>query len=588
MARGKKLSDAQLKKDATARLMATVAWRAGYYRANPQRFCSEVLNLHLKLFQKILIYMMMCSDCFMFLASRGLGKTYLVALYCCVRCILYPGSKIVVTSATYKQAREVVLKITDDFMKKSSILCSEIEKTSTGQNDTYVMFKNGSWMRVYVATENSRGARANCLIVDESRLIPQKIIDTIFVPMLSSPRQPGYLDKPEYKHLQEMNQQFYLSSAYYQSSELYDKAKAYTANFFNEKLNYFICDLPYQLSIYEGLLMRQGIENEMSEATFSDISFAMEREGLFWGAGEDAFFSFNDLDKSRILKDSFKDLQYYQTTKTKLPDKKPGEIRIESVDIALLASRKHDNDASAILIGSAMPTSSNNYICNLNYIETEEGLRTEELGMKVMRYYYQYDVDYIALDANGIGQAVLDYLMDDHYDTEYGVTYRALNCCNNEDLAIRCRVKNAPKVIYAIKANAKSNNDMALALRAGLQNGYINLLSHDADIEDYLSETIKGYAKLSDVQKVKLKLPYIQTTFLIDEMINLEHDISNGLVKIREKSGSRKDRFSSFEYLYYVVTELSKKLKPKEEVSMVDYMKIFKVRRAPRRVSIFG
>lgn len=472
-------------------------------------------------------------------------------------------------------------------MKKSSILCAEIEKVNTGQNDTSIMFKNGSWMRVYVATENSRGARANCLIVDESRLISQKIIDTIFVPMLSSPRQPGYLRNPEYRHLQEMNQQFYLSSAYYQSSELYNKARAYTANFFNESLNYFICDLPYQLSIKEGLLMRQGIENEMSEATFSDISFSMEREGLFWGAGEDAFFSFNDLDKARIIKDSFKDLSYYITSKTKIPEKKPGEIRIESVDVALLASRKHDNDASAILIGSAMPGSSNNYICNINYIETAEGLRTEELGMKVMRYYYQYDVDYIALDANGIGQAILDYLMDDHYDAEYGATYRALNCCNNDDLAIRCRVKNAPKVIYAIKASPKSNNDMALALRNGLQNGYINLLAHDADIEDYLAETIKGYNKLSEMQKAKLKLPYIQTTFLIDEMINLDHDISNGMVRIKEKSGSRKDRFSSFEYLYYVVTELSKKLKPKEEVKTADYMKLFKVR-APRRVSIFG
>lgn len=587
MAAKRKLSDAQLKKDATERRMRTVAWRAGYYRANPQRFCKDVLNLDLRLFQKILIYMMMASDCFMFLACRGIGKTYMTSMYCCVRCILYPGSKIVVTSATYKQAREVILKITDDFMKKSSILCSEIEKVSTGQNDTFVLFKNGSWMRVYVATENSRGARANCLIVDESRLIPQKIIDTIFVPMLSSPRQPGYLSDPKYRHLQEMNQQFYLSSAYYQSSELYDKARAYTANFFNDNLKYFICDLPYQLSIKESLLMRQGIENEMSEATFSDISFAMEREGLFWGAGEDAFFSFNDLDKARVLKDGLKDLQYYANTKTKIPDKKPGEIRIESVDVALLASRKHDNDASAILIGSAIPGSSSNYICNVDYIETAEGLRTEELGMKVMRYYYQYNVDYIALDASGIGQAVLDYLMDDHYDAEYGVTYRALNCCNNDDLAIRCRVKNAPKVIYAVKANPRSNNDMALSLRNAFQNGYINLLAHDADIEDYLSENIKSYNKMSEIQKAKLKLPYVQTTFLIDEMINLDHDISGGLVRIKEKSGSRKDRFSSLEYLYYVVTELSAKLKPKTEVNMVDYAKIFKIR-APRRVTLFA
>lgn len=69
----KKVSDAQLKKDATTRLMNTVAWRAGYYRANPQRFCKDVLNLDLRLFQKILIYMMMMSDCFMFLAARGIG-----------------------------------------------------------------------------------------------------------------------------------------------------------------------------------------------------------------------------------------------------------------------------------------------------------------------------------------------------------------------------------------------------------------------------------------------------------------------------------------------------------------------------------
>jgi len=54
----------------------------------------------------------------MFIASRGLGKTYLVALFACVKAVLYPGSKIVVTSATYKQAKEVVLKVTDDFFKR--------------------------------------------------------------------------------------------------------------------------------------------------------------------------------------------------------------------------------------------------------------------------------------------------------------------------------------------------------------------------------------------------------------------------------------------------------------------------------------
>ena len=42
----------------------------------------------------------------------------------------------------------------------------------------------------------------------------------------------------------------------------------------NPRLKFFVCDLPYSLSIQEGLLMRQGIENEMSQQTFSDISFS--------------------------------------------------------------------------------------------------------------------------------------------------------------------------------------------------------------------------------------------------------------------------------------------------------------------------
>ena len=33
----------EIEKDKEQKIMETVAWRAGYYRANPQRFVSEVL-----------------------------------------------------------------------------------------------------------------------------------------------------------------------------------------------------------------------------------------------------------------------------------------------------------------------------------------------------------------------------------------------------------------------------------------------------------------------------------------------------------------------------------------------------------------
>ena len=48
-------------------------------------------------------------------------------------------------------------------------------------------------------------------------------------------------------------------------------------------------------------------------------------------------------------------------------------------------------------------------------------------------------------------------------------------------------------------------------------------------------------------------MPYIQTSLLINEMINLEHEINNNKVKLKERSGMRKDRFSSLEYSYWIV-----------------------------------
>lgn len=53
------------------RLMEGVAYWGAFYRKNPQRFVKDYLNITLKLFQKILIYMMMMSTNFMYLASRG-------------------------------------------------------------------------------------------------------------------------------------------------------------------------------------------------------------------------------------------------------------------------------------------------------------------------------------------------------------------------------------------------------------------------------------------------------------------------------------------------------------------------------------
>ena len=58
-------------KEKSERMMEGVAYWAAFYRKNPQRFAKEYLNIQLRLFQKILLFMMMMSTNFVYIASRG-------------------------------------------------------------------------------------------------------------------------------------------------------------------------------------------------------------------------------------------------------------------------------------------------------------------------------------------------------------------------------------------------------------------------------------------------------------------------------------------------------------------------------------
>lgn len=157
-------TDIEVAQEKSAKIMNAVARMTAYYRANPHRCAKEYLDINLHLFQKILIVMMNISTNFMFIAARGLGKSFLIAVFCVIRCILYPGTIIVVTSKTRKQAIGVLEKVTELLMPKSANLRNEIKTVVVNQSDAYIEFRNGSIMKVATANDNSRFMRANILI----------------------------------------------------------------------------------------------------------------------------------------------------------------------------------------------------------------------------------------------------------------------------------------------------------------------------------------------------------------------------------------------------------------------------------------
>ena len=470
----------------------------------------------------------------------------------------------------------MLLKIQDDFMKRSPMLRSEIEKCNIGQNDASIYFRNTSWIKTRTSTENSRSARANIIIVDEFRMTDENVVNSVLRKFLTSPRQPKYLEKPEYAHLQERNKEFYMSSAYFKSSWSYKKAQSYTVSFFDDKKKYFICGLPYQLSIKEGLLLREQVEDKMSEIDFNELAHTMEMECMWFGDTDGNLFSFDSLSGRRKIKNAYLPLSFYND-KTVVPKLGASEKRILSVDVALMRStKKKDNDAAAVYINNLVQTGSTSYQSNFVYGETFEGLTTDELGLIIMRYFYKYNCTDIVLDTVGLGIGVYDFIIKDQYDSDTGETYKALTCCNDREMAERCKVKDAKPVVWSVKATAKFNNEICVLLRNGIQNGRINLLVSEEEADDVLKETYKGYNKLSLTEKIKMKVAYLQTTMAIYELIKLEHEIKDGNIKVREVSGMRKDRYSSIAYSYWCACQLELKLKPRNvsTQSLVDRLVI--------------
>lgn len=550
------------KETKSERLMDGVDIWTSFYRANPQRFVRDFLGIELKMFQQIILYLMMHFNFLTYIAARGQGKTFLTAIFCVTRAILYPGTKIIAAAGQKSQAREIVGKI-KEMMVDSPLLVREVDDIKDGSNDPRVEFVNGSWIRVVAANDGARGQRSNLLIVDEYRMVDIDIIDSVLKKFQTAPRQPKYLSKPEYKHLKERNKQIFLSSAWYKAHESWDRVVTYQEAM-TDGQKYFVCSLPYQISIKEGLLNREDVEDEMSEKNFNEVKWEMEMNAQFWGSNLNSFFTYDDLQKNRKLTKVYypKDVTDYLNDKDIIiPKKKDGEIRIVSADIATMKGSQ--NDASAFVVARLIPTK-NGYERHIVYVETIEGGHTTTQTMRIRQLFYDFNCDYIVLDTQNSGIGIYDQLTEHKTDPSRGTEYPPLSCMNDERLADRCVYQGAPKVVYSIRASTQLNSEIAANFKDSLRRGKIKLPVIEGETDDLL-DSIKGYSELPPEIRLMFRMPYIQTTLMVNEILNLEAEISDaGVIKLKETGSARKDRYSSISYLNYFASELEVKNRRKK------------------------
>lgn len=542
----------------------------GYYRANPVRFLIDYYGMEwIRPFQQVLITFMFRFTYFMTIASRGMGKSMIVAAFLVAYCTLYPGVKVCIAAGQRGQSINVLNKIVEEFMPQSPNLRNEIAKYNTSPAEGYIYWKNGSIIKVVTARDSARSARANIIIMDEFRLIDKGVVDKVLRKFKAAQRRPNFYNKEQYddkieanklKYPKEPNKEIYLSSAYYKYHWSWAKFKAFFKSMMKEE-SYMVVGFPYQLPVYEGYYPEEQIREEMQEDDFDSIAWSMEMDSLFFGSSEKAFYDFDSIDRVRKIQRAIYPKPYYallNDSKYKFESKRNGEIRLLAMDIATQGGSK--NDATCFVVMQLIPTSNNQYIRNVIYVSTLDGGHTFDQTLKARRLFDDFDCDYIVVDTNGVGIAVFDNLVIEQVDDERNVVYPAWSCINDDKMADRCKDPEAEKIIYSVKATAKFNSDAAVYLRDCIKRGKIRLLINEVDANDLLNRS-KAFQNLLVEDQVLFQEPFYQTTAMINEMINLDYTTTDGKIKVMESSGMRKDRYSAVSYANHIANELERDIR---------------------------
>ena len=233
------------------------------------------------------------------------------------------------------------------------------------------------------------------------------------------------------------------------------------------------------------------------------------------------------------------------------------------MDIATAGGKK--NDLTCFTILQLVPLANGQYIRNLVFVETMHGGHGFDQAIRLRQLYDDFELDYVVVDTNGVGITVYDNLVMDIQDENRGVVYEAWSCVNDESMALRSKDPDAPKVIYSIKANAQFNSDCAVMLRDGLQRKKVRLLVDETLGTDWLN-TSKPYNKLSVEDQVLFQLPFLNTTSLVNEAVNLDYELINGKIRVQQPTGAHKDKYSSLSYANYIASELERKNNKKTRI----------------------
>lgn len=287
---------------------------------NPRFLMDFIGGIKMFPMQELILKGWAANDYNLMVAGRGLGKSFLAALFALYWAIFNPNARIVIASFSFRQSRAILdlcVKLINE--EGATLLRSCFPNDMRRGTDEYRLeVPNGAVIRCLPLGDGKkiRGVRADVLVIDEYAFLPEAIIGEILQPFLASNGKireqraineredelikQGRMTEAQRTVLEDRKKVVFMSSASWQFEHLYKRYREWVglvtldaklhpgkaAQFKESGLAYFIARLGWEAAP-EGLLNVKTItaaKSENSEAMFNreyGAIFTADSDGMF-------------------------------------------------------------------------------------------------------------------------------------------------------------------------------------------------------------------------------------------------------------------------------------------------------------------
>lgn len=470
--------------------------------------------------------------------SRGFGKTWLAALGGFAICDLYPGTTVLVVSATAKQATLALGKL-KLLAEQNPNIANEISAANSkslvqvSKDSSSCTLKNGSKL-ISASIDSARGIRAKVIIIDEALDVDQDTLEAVVSPIRNTTREVcfnyGFKDFP--------SKTITITSACEKSNQYYTNFMKDLQRMAKGDTSVFCCTLDYRAAAANGITDIDFFLKEKER--MPALTFDMEYGSKFVGANSNSALPFDLTTPCRTL------------DKIEMEQPKNSKSRyVICLDIATSTAKGSDNSILSVL--KFVEGKDGYFTRKLVHMRSYNGKPLDYLAEEVRRYYHIRfpNTEKIIYDARGLGDSFDRFFDQEWVDPATGKEYPPL-VVDDESLSN----SSALQVLHPFRAVNTLNQQIYTNLRVALEKHRIELPIQERTMR----------AKQQEIENEELRLSreemaiFLEADALQFEMGNIVEKTSTSGNKTYDvpHAGQHKDRYSSLAMANDYISELEK------------------------------